>query len=104
MGHNCAVDLYGLLQIKHGFRQNVIHVNRGVLVVPAIGGLPILAHAFEQGIHPLGTFNRIGDELIGILVEFAFVFFGKKLGIGGYHAERFLQVVRRSVGKVLEVI
>ena len=69
--------------------------------VPVFAGLPILPHTFEQGVHPVGAFHRVADELIGVLVELAFVFPEKELGIARDHAERLLQIVRvAGIGSV----
>src|SRR6266852_9317253 len=104
MSDNSPTLRNGFLQIMQDFPQNVITVNVREAFFPAFSGLPQLTHAFEKGLHPLSAFNRVADELIGILAELAFVLPGKELGIARDHAERLLEVVGSRVREVLEVL
>ena len=78
-------------------------VNASWLIAPMLIHRPVFAQVPEQGFHPLRALHRIGDELVRLLVELALVLPRKKLRIADDHAQRFLQVVGRRIGDMLEI-
>ena len=50
-----------------------------------------------------GAVDRVMDVLVGLLVQLAAIAFRQQLGVGGHHAQRFLQIVRGHVGELLQV-
>ena len=71
--------------------------------------LALRAHAREieqvadQTLHALGAIDRVVDVLVGFCVELALVALLEQPGVAGHHAQRFLQIVRGDVGKLLEL-
>ena len=53
--------------------------------------------------HAQGTVDSVVNVLISIVVKFAAIALGEKLGIGGDHAQRFLQIMGGYVRKLLQV-
>ena len=56
----------------------------------------------NQSLHAHRAIDRVSDIFVGLLVQLAAIAFRQQLGIVGNHAQRFLQVVRGYIGKLLQ--
>ena len=63
----------------------------------------VLQQSANQALHALGAFHGVANVLVGAFVNLALVTIGEQLHVAGNHAQRFLQVVRGHVRKLLEV-
>ena len=84
-------------------------VERGVERHPGEGA-PLRPHAREreevldQPLHPAGAVGGEGDELLRVLVEAVAVAPLEELDVAGDRPERLLEVVRRHIGKALQLL
>ena len=56
----------------------------------------------QQNLHALGAIDSIANKFICLGIEFSLIAFGQELQETGYRAQRFLQVVRDHVAKLLQ--
>ena len=71
---------------------------------PSVPTREIGQQILDQPLHAARAVDREGDELVGIGVELALVPPGQQLGVARHHPQRLLQVVRRDVGELPQLL
>ena len=56
----------------------------------------------QEGLYPQGALHGIGNELVRVFAQLSLVLPPQQLGKVHYHPQRFLQVVRDRIGKMLQ--
>ncbi len=89
MSHHRAAFLNRHLQIgQHGFQESPEFHRRKFLAAGA--DARVREQISDQAMHQFGAVHRVGDILVGILVELAVLTLGQKLRVPDDHAQRFL--------------